>query len=1016
MKIGEHSENTRVKMPAIVQFTRIGYEYLSIKPKFIENCWVYPHEIDPDTNIFKDIFKTCINRINNTNFNDDEINKLIDEIKLQLSNDDLGKKFYDSLLNGINGIKLIEFNSEKIDNNGFNVVTELTFKNGEDEFRPDVIPLLNGMPLFFVEVKKPNNREGIIAERDRINTRFKNQKFKRFINMMQLLVFSNNNEYDDNSPEPIQGAYYCTSSTTKAFFNHFREQKTEIYNNVKSIDENKEEIILRDNGYISIKGTPEYNTNLNPQTPTNRIITSLFFKERLLKLIKYGIVYVDEKDRNDITHREKHIMRYPQFFATLEIEKKLNEGKKRGIIWHTQGSGKTELAYYNVKYLTDYFQRKNTITKFYFIVDRLYLLVQAQKAFESRGLKVNIINSKEDFIKDIKSTGGVTGETNITVINIQKFSQESITQGSDYNVNVQRIYFLDEAHRSYNPKGSFLANLMNSDRNAIMIGLTGTPIIIPEEYKDKSGNKYSSKDIFGPYIHTYYYNDSIKDGYTLRLIREEIETTYKEKLSKTVKELTTLGFNKRDVFSHEKYVKNLVKYIVDDFKMSRIRLNDNSIGGMIVCDSSLQAREIYRQLQDYSELSKALILHDEDTKETRTEEQDNFVEGKIDILVVYNMLLTGFDAHRLKKLYLGRIIKAHNLLQTLTRVNRPYKDYQYGYVVDFANIQPEFDKTNKEYFNELQKELGDNFEKYNNIFKSPEEIDKELEDIKNILWEFDTSNLEIFTNEVNELNLKELYSLRKTLTNAKELYNIVKMFGYDEIVEKIEILKINKMLSEVTNRIAIKNFTDNMMNAENTSGILNMAMEGIEFQFKKISESELKLADEFRDVLEKTATEVINNNFDKKDKEYTTLYEELQRIFKSKNIEELNAQEMTERITWLKDLLNRAKNKNSENYRIMQKYENDVKFMRIHKRVKEMNLAYSEITINTILLELKHSIDDNVSKRNAIIDNEGYFINDVITTLYHISQNNSVLIKYDDIQKIARLIVDEYIEERKQVI
>ena len=86
------------------------------------------------------------------------------------------------------------------------------------------------------------------------------------------------------------------------------------------------------------------------------------------------------------------------------------------------------------------------------------------------------------------------------------------------------------------------------------------------------------------------------------------------------------------------------------------------------------------------------------------------------------MLLTDFDAPRLKKQYLGRVIKNHNLIQTLTRVNRPYKNFRYGYVVDFADIREEFDKTNKAYFEELQAELGEEFERYSDIFKSQEEI------------------------------------------------------------------------------------------------------------------------------------------------------------------------------------------------------------------------------------------------------------------------------------------------------
>ena len=90
-------------------------------------------------------------------------------------------------------------------------------------------------------------------------------------------------------------------------------------------------------------------------------------------------------------------------------------------------------------------------------------------------------------------------------------------------------------------------------------------------------------------------------------------------------------------------------------------------------------------------ITASLILHDIGTKEERKDDVEDFKDGKIDFLFVYNMLLTGFDAKRLKKLYIGRIIKDHNLLQTLTRVNRPYKKFRYGYVVDFADIRKEFD-------------------------------------------------------------------------------------------------------------------------------------------------------------------------------------------------------------------------------------------------------------------------------------------------------------------------------------
>ena len=188
----EHSENTRVKIPALVHLTRIGYKYLSLK-----DLRQYIHE---NTNIFRNIFCESINKINNKEFSIDETDKIISELEIQLANDDLGKAFYNTLINGINGIKLVDF--DDIDNNTFNVVTELTYKNGEDEFRPDIILILNGMPLSFIEVKKPNNRDGILAERKRILTRFQNKKFKKFVNLTQILVFSNNDEYDEESIQP----------------------------------------------------------------------------------------------------------------------------------------------------------------------------------------------------------------------------------------------------------------------------------------------------------------------------------------------------------------------------------------------------------------------------------------------------------------------------------------------------------------------------------------------------------------------------------------------------------------------------------------------------------------------------------------------------------------------------------------------------------------------------------------------------------------------------------------------
>lgn len=994
----KHNENSRVKIPALVHLTRLGYEYLSLKD--------YQGEIHTDTNIFVEIFRNSISHINGKTLSEHDAAVLISELSVKLSNEDLGKAFYNILLNGINGIRLIDF--EDSSRNTYHVVTELTYRNGDDEFRPDIILLINGMPLSFVEVKKPNNKDGIIAEHNRINSRFSRKVFRRFVNITQLMVFSNNMEYDDSDVEPIEGAFYASSSYEKLFFNRFREEDPVILTAIPAIDDTKADFILKDNNLVSIKGTNEYITNLSELSPTNRILTSLFSHKRFLMLLRYGFAYVERSDKNGIKTLQKHVMRYPQFFATLAIEKKLNEGAQHGIIWHTQGSGKTALAFHNVRYLRDYYQKQGKIAKFYFIVDRLDLLTQASEEFAARGLHVEKVNSKEDFIKNIRTIGAAnnSGEDTITVVNIQKFSMKSVARKSDYDVNVQRVYFLDEAHRSYNPKGSFLANLMASDREAVMIALTGTPLI---------GDGYNSKDVFGDYIHKYYYNRSIADGYTLKLIREGIKTEYRAKLQSVLEELETQkgSYKKRDVYAHPKYVAALVEYIVDDFKRSRIALNNHSIGAMIVCDSSDQARMVEEELNNYEEFSQVLILHDVDDKETRRGYQDDFKKGKIDILVVYNMLLTGFDAPRLKKQYLGRVIRDHNLLQTLTRVNRPYKSFRYGYVVDFADIRAEFDKTNEAYFRELQAELGDEFERYRDIFKSQEEIEQDLQAIQDKLFMYATDNAELFSQQITALDdKKELLDLRKLLDTYKELFNIIKLFGYEELAQRFSIDTLHAMYNEVNNRINLVNLKENLQNSEDVSGLLNMALDQVEFHFRKVSEDEMVIADKFQDILEKTRRE-LERSLDPKDPEYISLLEELKRIFKKKNIEELTADEMKANIDELERIRKAAAQQNLRDQMLCAKYGNDAKFMRTHKRLKETPPHIgSEPVIFGILMGVKTEVDQKVLKNQRMMDNHAYFTQEIMPTIIQSCRTHGVQPTLDRVRYIDTCISDEYFAER----
>ena len=999
-------EDSRVKIPALVHFTRLGYTYMSIKDKE-RNA-----DYDGDTNIFYSQFLSAINRINQEEFTIDDAKKIIDEIKIKLDNDDLGKSFFNILQSGINDIKLIDFDDVSGTRNDYAVVTELPYENGDDNFRPDITILINGMPLSFIEVKRQNNREGILTERTRMERRFGNKIYRKFVGITQFTVFSNNNEYDDSDIEPIQGAFYASSSYARMFFSKFREQReAELKSKMKPIDIEDEAFILADTNLVAIKGTPEYASSINENSPTNRIITSLYTKDRILFLLKYGICYKTTTNKDGITQIEKHIMRYPQMFATMAIRDKLREGVRKGVIWHTQGSGKTALAYSNVRYLTDYFSREEgKIAKFYFIVDRLDLAEQAKGEFEARGLNVKMIKDKKQFIDDIVNPGesNTRGKTTMTVLNIQKFSKESVTKPADYNVNVQRIYFLDEAHRSYNPTGSFLANLMSSDRNAVMIALTGTPLI---------GEGYNTKDVFGNYIHKYYYNQSIADGYTLKLIREEIETTYKNQMNETLDQIVRQGsIEKKELYAHPKFVEKMVDYIIHDFGEGRNVL-DSSIGAMIVCDSSEQAREVDRQLNHFNAYTHALILHDEGTKQDRKDEQEEFKKGNIDILVVYNMLLTGFDAPRLKKQYLARMIKAHNLLQTLTRVNRPYKGYHYGYVVDFANIKDEFDKTNKAYFDELQAEIGDEVQNYSNIFKSKEDIEKDLNEVKNQLFLYDTSNVVSFINQINEIDdKKQLLDLRQALENYKAMYNLIRLYGYEDLYEHFNVENAIKCLNEVNNRISIVNLKNSIDSSEDMTQVLNMALDQIDFQFHKIKEEELIIADAFRDTLEKTRREIVDRCLDSKDPEYISLLDELKRVFKKKNIEELTSDEMKQMMGELNVLKKKAEKRNLADRMLAAKYSGDVKYMRTHKRIMGSPPPIADaIILHRILMNVKSKADDQIAHNENILDNEDYFIKSLQPIILKACLGENVKVERQQILFIDNCLSKEYISERDWV-
>ena len=1068
--MSKFNEATRVQMPAMVHLTRLGYKYFG-KIHEATKGTVY----DDDTNILLEVFKKKFGELNPGH--EGEYLQVLRDIRKELNDDDLGRGFYQRL-RSVSPVRLVDFENPK--NNDFHFTAEFTCKNGQDEFRPDITLFVNGLPLCFVEVKKPNNHGGMVAESIRMNKeRFPNKKFRRFINITQLMIFSNNMEYDTlGGIVPIQGAFYCTGARNSSPFNCFREEnpgsmKIAPYNRdypYLAIDKETEKKILSDYNCQVIHTSPEYQTNLGVNTPTNRILTSMCSPERLLFILQYGIAYVRmerEVDGKIESTDQKHIMRYQQMFAAMAIRQRLSEGVKSGVVWHTQGSGKTALSYYLTYILNDFYAKQNKVAKFYFIVDRLDLLEQAKQEFEARGLLVATANTRTELMEQFRQNQaqqGASGQAEITVVNIQRFAEDKEKVNiTDYATNLQRIFILDEAHRGYKPGGCFLANLFEADKESIKIALTGTPLLKDER---------ASCKVFGSYLHTYYYDKSIADGYTLKIIREDIETSYKERLSDVYDRLDTLvqkkDIKRSQIIEHPSYVEELARYISDDLRRFRKIQGDDTLGGMVICETSEQARRLYEAfttkptggnsmpiqlhmdeqewmvaealpvyVTEKKPLRVGLILHDSDDKETRKQIVKDFKKNmSIDLLIVFNMLLTGFDAPRLKRLYFGRKLKDHNLLQAITRVNRPYKEMRYGFVIDFADIKRNFDETNEAYLQELNRfndveetGEGNNTDTFTQVIEDKEEIINQMKQVRQVLFNYSYDNAEEFSSEIStEEDKSILLELKHALESAKNMANIVRTFGDGDMktqFSKLEITKLPELISEVQRRIGVINQKEAFSVSDETKVLINEAMMDIEFTFSKIGQEEMKIISggvELKEKWERTIT-AFTQNFDQEDPEYITLRDAFMQRFKEHGFVIDSIAKFNEESSALDDIIKRLQDMQKRNNVLLKRYKGDEKFARVHKRIREVNkqreskgekpmFSFLDDELVAILNIIKDDVDSKVYDRNDILKKDAYFSRTVLALingcLYHFPQ---IKPEMDDYKFIQQRISQQYINQ-----
>jgi type I restriction enzyme, R subunit len=334
-------------------------------------------------------------------------------------------------------------------------------------------------------------------------------------------------------------------------------------------------------------------------------------------------------------------------------------------------------------------------------------------------------------------------------------------------------------------------------------------------------------------------------------------------------------------------------------------------------------------------------------------------------------------------------------------------------VVDFADIRAEFDATNKAYFDELQSELGDEMEHYSNLFKSKEEIEEEIAEIKELLFHFDTTNAETFSQQISRISdIKKMQEIKRALGNARSLYNLIRLFGHYDLLDKIDFQKLNILYREASNHLDLLNLKESIESNADTTNLLNVALEDVLFMFTKISEEELIIADQLKETLRKTR-EALAGNFDKKDPHFVTLKEELERLFKKKKLNEISQEEMKANIDSLRKIHQRIKELNRQNNLLKDKYQQDEKYARIHKRITENgSVTERESMIFEALLKIKLQADETVLQNTRILNNESYFEQLMIKLIVQqFVRENKMKLDAESSKYINRLVVKEYMNE-----
>ncbi len=673
--------------PAIELLQSMGYTYIS--PKDCEKQRGSRYHV-----LLKDILRGQLRKLNRysyagaeNEFSAANIERAMEELDEPLTDGLVrtSEKIYDTLLLGksypetVGNGKSLSFNLKYIDwehpeNNLFHVTEEFAVDSLDKQHnaRPDIVLFINGIPFAVIECKAPH-----IPVEQAVEQMIRNQQadyIPQLFKYAQIVMATNKNTVK-----------YATAGTPKKFWSVWKEQDTAFLDS----------------------GLAQFVADRVP-TEQDRNIISLFRQERLTELTRYFVLF----DAN-----VKKICRYQQYFAIREIMKTVAQQDSRGnrqggVIWHTQGSGKSltmvMLAKYILMVLADCNPRVVIVT------DRKELDGQIAATFSHTRLNPARATSGRHLVELVTS-----GKADVVTTIINKFNTAERLAARNTSRDV--FVLIDESHRSN--YGSMAAKMRTVFPNACYIGFTGTPLMKREK---------NTLTKFGKLIHKYTIQDGVEDGAIVPLIYEGrfIEQKVDEEnidmwFRQTTKRLTDP--QKEDLRRKWSSIRRLTS---TDARIKRIALDinnhfilgfkDTGFKAMLATNYKRDAIRYLKCFEQFGDLNCAVAISPPDMREsvddidegtdhevieywekmmkqygdadTYEEAMKNkFCDGEIDILIVCSKLLTGFDAPICQVLYIDKELKEHGLLQAIARTNRLHDGKEYGLIVDYRGLIQKLD-------------------------------------------------------------------------------------------------------------------------------------------------------------------------------------------------------------------------------------------------------------------------------------------------------------------------------------